>query len=222
MCQDRPESHRSSAPRAVYMILAIVLTLGLTGCTGTLFASSEPAMKNYVLEARIEPRQAANSSGGVLVVALPRAQPGFNTQLIAYTETPLAIDYYTKSEWVDSPPMMLAPLVEDAIADTGVFQAVVIPPSPSPGDVRLEIDIIRLQQEFMTSPSQVRFTLRAKLFDVPTGDVLGTQLFEAVETAPSENAYGGVQAANRAVKRILEQLTDFVIASAPKKGSRRA
>jgi cholesterol transport system auxiliary component len=157
-----------------------------------------------------------------LVVALPRAQPGFDTQLIAYTETPLAIDYYTKSEWVDSPAMMLAPLVEDAIADTGAFQAVVIPPSPSPGDVRLEIDIIRLQQEFMTTPSQVRLTLRAKLFDVRTGDVLGTQLFEAVEYAPSEDAYGGVQAANLGLKRILEQLTDFVVSNAPRKGGRRS
>jgi cholesterol transport system auxiliary component len=118
--------------------------------------------------------------------------------------------------------MMLAPLVEDAIADTGAFQAVVIPPSPSAGDVRLEIDIIRLQQEFMTTPSQVRMTLRAKLFDVRTGDVLGTQLFEAVETAPSEDAYGGVQAANLGLKRILEQLTDFVVSNAPRKGGRRS
>ena len=222
MCQDRPRSLRSRAPHAVYLILGIALMLGLNGCGGTLFGSSEPAMKSYVLEAKIEPRRAARPTAGVLVVALPRAQPGFNTQLIAYTETPLAIDYYTKSEWVDSPAMMLAPLVEDAIADTGAFQAVVIPPSPSPGDVRLEIDIIRLQQEFMTTPSQVRLTLRAKLFDVRTGDVLGTQLFEAVETAPSEDAYGGVQASNVALKRVLEQLTDFVVSNAPQQRGRRS
>jgi cholesterol transport system auxiliary component len=34
--------------------------------------------------------------------------------------------------------------------------------------------------------------------------------FEAVEDAPSEDAYGGVQAANRAIAAILNQLASWL------------
>jgi cholesterol transport system auxiliary component len=57
--------------------------------------------------------------------------------------------------------------------------------------------------------------LRAQLIDVASLRVLSTQLFEAVEIAPSENAYGGVQAANIALGRLLGELADFVLATMP-------
>jgi len=68
---------------------------------------------------------------------------------------------------------------------------VVVPPVGVAVDLRLEIDIIRFQQEFLQQPSQVRLTLRAKLFDVASRHVLGTQIFEATAPALEENAYGG-------------------------------
>jgi cholesterol transport system auxiliary component len=36
------------------------------------------------------------------------------------------------------------------------------------------------------------------------------QTFEAIELAPSENAYGGVLAANRAVAALLDQMTSWL------------
>jgi hypothetical protein len=59
--------------------------------------------------------------------------------------------------------------------------------------------------------------VRAKLIDIPTDHVLGTQLFEIVEPAPSEDAYGGVQAANKAVQRLLGELQEFALRYAPEK-----
>jgi hypothetical protein len=35
--------------------------------------------------------------------------------------------------------------------------------------------------------------------------------FEEAETAPSEDAYGGVIAANRALQRMLARLVDFCV-----------
>lgn len=84
-----------------------------------------------------------------------------------------------------------------------------------PVDLRLDINLIRLQQEFFQQPSQVRVTLRAKLIDVASSHILSTQLFEAVEPAPSEDAAGGVQAANLAVARLLREVTEFVLNHMP-------
>ena len=86
--------------------------------------------------------------------------------------------------------------------------------SAAAGDLRLDTEIIRLQHEFLTRPSQVRFTLRAHLVDNRTRRVLASREFEAVAPAASENPYGGVVAANRAVQTVLEDLAAFCAESA--------
>ena len=54
-------------------------------------------------------------------------------------------------------------------------------------------------------------TLRAQLVDLGTQRVVASRLFDIREAAPSEDAYGGVLAANRAVPRLLEELVAFCI-----------
>jgi cholesterol transport system auxiliary component len=55
----------------------------------------------------------------------------------------------------------------------------------------------------------VRFTLRAQLIDVDARRVLASAEFDETEAAPSDDPYGGVLAANRALGRLLERLAAF-------------
>jgi cholesterol transport system auxiliary component len=82
-------------------------------------------------------------------------------------------------------------------------------PSNAAGDLRLDTEIIRLQQDFRTRPSTVRFTLRATLIDQKTRRVDSWREFDNSVPAGSEDSYGGVVAANRAVQITLENLGDF-------------
>ena len=41
--------------------------------------------------------------------------------------------------------------------------------------------------------------------------MLGTQVFEAVEPAPSEDANGAARAANAAVQKVLDQMVRFTL-----------
>ena len=173
--------------------------------------ASAPSINTYVLTASTTESPMSQTNSGVLLVAQPRAEPGFDTALIAYTKSPFTLDYYTKSSWVDTPAQMLMPLIIHAMENSRAFKAVLSLPTPVEGNFRLETNLIRLQQEFLQKPSRARLTLRAKLIDTVTNQVLGIQLFEVTAVAPSEDAYGGVQAANVAVKRILEKLTNFVL-----------
>ena len=77
--------------------------------------------------------------------------------------------------------------------------------------MRVDVDVIRLQQEFMTQPSRVRLMARIKVVDLKSGHVLGTQVFEAVEPAPSEDANGAARAANAAVRKVLDQMVRFAL-----------
>ena len=197
--------------RFIIPVLILVELLFQTGCTTTILQSSSSSVATYLLDVQVDHLPTVKTTGKVLLVSQPKAQPGYTTRNIVYTKTPLTLSFYSKSEWADTPAQMLIPLIVRAVEKSGAFRAVLTAPGQAIGDLRLETDIVRLQHEFFEQPSQVRLLLRAKLFDAQTREVLATRLFEAVKPAPSENAYGGVQAANEAVRQVLEKMIIFII-----------
>jgi cholesterol transport system auxiliary component len=107
---------------------------------------------------------------------------------------------------------MLGPLLTQALERSGGFRTVVQAPTVVAADVRVNAELIRLQQDFTTRPSRADVTLRVQLVDVRARRVVATKLFEADENASSEDAYGGVAAANAALARVLVQVVDFCFA----------
>ena len=157
-----------------------------------------------------------------LIVSPPHAAAGFDSPHIVYVRQASQLERYAHNDWVDTPARMLAPLIVAAIEQGGAFRAVVQTPSTAAGDLRLETEVLRLQHEFLGTPSRVRFTLRAYLVDNVTRRVLASREFEAIAAAPSEDAYGGVMAANEAVRSVLEGLAAFCVETAASKWTRSA
>ena len=89
--------------------------------------------------------------------------------------------------------------------------------SAVPADLRLNTELIHLQQNFMTRPSHVDLALRAQLIDVRSKRVIASRLFDETENAPSDDAYGGVTAANSALQRVLEQIAEFCVVESDRK-----
>ena len=188
-----------------------VLAMLVAGCA----ALQPPRMESpalYLLDARPAATAKRPQRDLVLAVNPPTARPGFDTPQIAYVRQPHKLDFYVKNRWADTPSRMLAPLLAQALEQDGSFRAVVRTTNPVPADLRLDTELIRLQHDFTTQPSRVKLTLRAQLYDVKGKKVLAVREFDAAESAPSEDAYGGVIAANRALERVLAQLTDFCAA----------
>ena len=145
-----------------------------------------------------------------LIINPPHAAAGFDSQRIIYVREPHKLEYFAHSEWVEPPARMLGPLLVAAIERSGAFRAVVLTPGAAAGDWRLDTEIIRLQHEFQTRPSRVRFTLRATLVDDRTRRVIAVREFESSIAATSDDPYGGVVAANRAVQGALIDLSLFL------------
>ncbi|HEX5698840.1 MAG TPA: ABC-type transport auxiliary lipoprotein family protein [Rhodoferax sp.] len=215
-----------TSPRLVRVALTSLALAALAACSA-LQPSATPAMTYYSLNTTPQPASVVDkalpapaitaSGASTLLINPPHAAAGFDSPRIIYLREPHKLEYFALSRWVEPPARMLGPLLVAAIEKTGAFRAVVLMPGAASGELRLDTDIIRLQHEFQTSPSQVRLTLRATLVDDKTRRMLAWQEFEALEPASSEDTYGGVLAANRAVQRVADQLAGFLAtkASAP-------
>ncbi|MDP3539459.1 MAG: ABC-type transport auxiliary lipoprotein family protein [Azonexus sp.] len=192
------------------------LLLALLGACGVLEASREPQPAFYSLYGARPAAHPASTppvpwsiTAPTLIVNPPHAAAGFDSQRIIYTREPHQLQYFAHSEWVDTPARMIAPSIVAALEDTGAFRAVVLTPSAAAGDLRLNVEILRLQHEFASSPSRVRFTLRAYMVDNETRQVIAWREFDETVVAGQDNPYGGVVAANAAVKKVMERLASF-------------
>jgi len=189
----------------VMLNLAGMLLLG--GCT-VLQPAKSTSMSTYALEAQFD--NAGISAGDqTLLVTTPGARPGFDSRHMVYTKKPHELEFFTQNQWVESPAHMLAPLLVQVLESSGKYRAVVTTRSAASADLRLDTEIIRLQHEFITRPSQVHLTVRAQLIDMQGKRVLATQEFDVTEAATSDDPYGGVIATNRAVKTMLIKIAEF-------------
>ena len=191
----------------------VMLLLVTSACTMVRQVPPEPTV--YLLTAVGDPTPVIMPRDAVLRIAIPRAEPGFESDGMVYTETPAALYVYRESRWADVPAQMLTPLLVDTLERSGAFRAIVTQPGSGRADYQLEVRLLRLQQEFYTTPSQVRLGLRASLIDVSHRQVVASRTFHTLQPAPTDNAYGGVQAANAAVAELLAEVADFVVRSLP-------
>lgn len=208
-------THPQTMARACRFIGITMTALTLHACSA-LRPAATPATDFYLLDSTAVHASSpapttvpANRLGPTLMVNPPVAAAGFDSPRIIYMHKAHQLAYFAHSEWVDPPARMLGPLVVTAMAHTGAFGAVVLTPGAATGAWRLDTEIIRLQHEFMTQPSRVRFTLRATLVDDKSRKVLAWREFDGYATATSEDPAGGVVAANRVVQTVLSAMASF-------------
>jgi cholesterol transport system auxiliary component len=192
------------------LILVIISLLPTGGCVRLRSPVGQaPAM--YLLEANLEsvPRQPKSPSAPVAAVAVPNsAAPGYDTNQMAYMRHTSQLEYYTASRWVDTPVRMLTPLLVKALEQQGVYRAVVSAPAPVKSDYLINLEMIRLLQEFTGPDSRMRLTLQVEVID-REGLVLASRLYDVTEPADSPDAVGGVLAANRLLERLLPEIATF-------------
>lgn len=197
---------------AVARVACCLTGVALYGCS--LGPAETTPVRTYLLDPSfaaktISPKPVQNNA--TLLISLPKAQPGFETPRMAYLLRQHELSYYAFNQWVDTPGRMMLRLLAQAMEATGLWRAVVQAPSPIRAEYRLDCDNLILEQQFF-SRGRVRLGLRAQLIDVKRQSVMGVRNFEVFEDSLSEDAYGGVVAANKASAKLLDALTDWVAA----------
>lgn len=204
-----------SRPGKIVRSLVLVLVMLINACA--LGPSENSAPRTYFLNPEISwknpPGHGATFDGAVLLISQPKAQAGFDSARMAYLLRPHELSYYAFNQWADAPARMLQQIMVENLDKTGHWRAVLQAPSAVPANYRLDTDNLILEQQFFSRPSRIRLALRAQLVAVDKSAILATRHFELFETAPSDDPYGGVQAANRATEKLLTEMSDWLHAT---------
>ena len=202
-------------------LLLAACSAGVAGCSGTLLPKPPAAPARHLLDtgavagpaaaAATPQRPPAGASSGALalLVALPRAAPGYGSARMLYQQQPHELQAFAYNEWVDTPAQMLAPLLVRVLQDSGAFAVVLLAPTSAVAGLRLETELIRLHQDFSARPSRLRLTLRAVLLDTRTRQAIAWREFDESVAATSDDPAGGVLAAQQAVQRVLASVAAF-------------
>ena len=215
-----PHRGRRYAVLTVLNVLTVLSAFaGLTslaGCSGSLLPKPPAPPTRFTLDAAAAAAVAREAAAGApaLVVAVPRAAPGFDSARMVYLRQPQQLEAFAFHEWVDTPARMLVPLLVRTLQASGGFSAVLQAPSVASGTWRLETELIRLQQDFSSAPSQVRLTLRAVLLDTASRQVIAWREFDETVPAATDDPAGGAAAAHQASQRVLAALATFCAAQA--------
>ena len=189
----------------------IALLSAISACS-ILGPVKTQAITTYALSTDINVNSTVAKSGGSenLWVNMPRANPGYGTDRMAYVTKPYEMNYFTKNAWVQPPAKMLQPLIADAMQASGRFHAVIMAPVFVNYHYQLDTQLLKLQQEFSGIHSLERFEINAQLIRTSDQKIMATHNFVYSIPVTEQTPYGGVLAANQAVKQWLIDLQRFV------------
>lgn len=197
-------------PRLVLLATMVLLT----GCSGLLPAPPQEPTHLYQLQLETPLTRVSSTPEaqrhGVVMVEQPQAAAGYSTTAMAYRRAPWEIHYYSQSRWVDNPAPMLREVLISALNEAGPFHSALETPSGIAVGYSLRTEVLRLEQDFSNAPpSRERLVVRVKLVDLARGVLLANRVLDLSATAPTDDAHGGVVAANAALKQLAAEVVEL-------------
>lgn len=188
--------------------LFVVLSILLTAC----MPAHSTLQAKYTL-ANIQAKHIQGNRNNItLLVSMPSAGPGLDSWQMLYRTYPYQLNAFADNRWVAPPAQLLMPLLAQSIRNTGCFRAVVTPPVSGTVTYVLNTELLAFHQEFLgKTNSRFRLTLQASVVNAVTSQIIASQYFSTVVPAPANTPYGGVFAANQAVKYLFPQIAEFVV-----------
>lgn len=167
----------------------------------------------YTLDAYSTKKITRSPTNINLLVSLPEAVSGLQTEQMQYTKNPHELNSFSKNSWASPPASMLYPLIIQSLQQSGYFHAILSGAYADEGDYRLDTQLLELQQNFLKRPSTITLAAKITLTDAKSNKVVASKTFREKLSCPFESPYGGVIAANRASANLTAFITKFAVAN---------
>jgi cholesterol transport system auxiliary component len=174
------------------------LSMVLAGCVGT---GNVPPVQYYVL-GNGEPSavaQRASEARRVLLVNPTTVSAFYDTQRLAYSRAEGQRAYYQFAAWTERPGRALSELLMQRLGASSTTSGV-------RGDLVLHTRLDELYHDAASTPGAVRIALTAELVDASGRRIGERRRFAHSAATSAQNAPAAVEAANRAVSEVLDEI----------------
>lgn len=152
-----------------------------------------------------------------LTVDVPIAEAGLNNSRIALKHNALSLEYYARSAWTDTAPLMVQTLIVESFENTGRIVAVGRQSIVLRGDYQLITELREFQAEYGdgAAPPTVRVRINAKLVRMPQRVIVASHTVESLQPASNGSLEAVVDAFDEALGKVLKRLVDWCLTSVP-------
>ncbi|MES2218144.1 MAG: ABC-type transport auxiliary lipoprotein family protein [Pseudomonadota bacterium] len=190
-----------------YFKILIGCCLLLTGCS--VFSPVTPVSNMTYVVNTVPAVPVHQRHGGSIFVAEPATVSIYNTTDMAYSTYRYQIGFFVKSSWAATPAQMLQPLIVQTLQNTKHFSSVNSAIGVGQSTYMLNTQLLQFQQDFTSGQNIFRLHARLLLISSATNHLIASKDISIAIPASQNTPYGGVVAANMAVRDMLAELARF-------------
>ena len=191
---------------------SLLLLFALPGCSGLVnLPGSGPAPDLYDLTPKSSFAPESPAVNVQLVIEVPTAPRGLDTDRIALRPAPTQLQYFAGSRWSDRAPKMVQTLLVESFENSGKIVAVGPQAVGLRSDYVLKTDLREFQAEYFKpdTPPEIRVRLNLKLIKMPDARIVASQNFERVIAAPGNNTIDIVNSFDEALGKVLRRSVEW-------------
>ena len=202
-------------------LLAIGAAILLAGCGGIL--SEPPQRKLYQLKAPVSFTAPLRHSSAQLLLALPNAPAGLDTERIALSRAPMSLDYFADAQWADRAPLLVQTALLDGFEKSGALPAVGRDSAGLRADFILETDLRDFAAAYDSpgGPPRVTVAFNVKLIKIPERKIIAQKSVARQQPAAADTIPEIVRAFDAALGGAVEEAVRWAVAQ-PALSSARA
>jgi cholesterol transport system auxiliary component len=184
---------------------AIAAALLAAGCGGIF--SDTPRRPLYQLKPALTFGAPMRPIAAQLLVALPSAPAGLDTNRVALSRSAMSLDYYADAEWSDSAPLLVQGALVDAFEKSGAFPSVGRDSAGLRADFILETDLRDFTAVYDSPNAAPRVTvaLTLKLIKIPDRKIVAQHTVLRQQPAAGTAIPDIIQAFNGALAGAVEE-----------------
>lgn len=199
---------------SIRIVIVGAMVAAIAGCGS--FGSQEP-QRYYVLDAAPANAGAAKTPrASSLLVAPTTASSFYETQEMVFSRAPGMRAYYQYHTWTERPGRRMTELLVMRLEREGLFKTVATAVSGVQGNLVLNTHLAEFYHDAASPPGSVKVTITAELMEPGRRVLLARRTFDRSAPAVTYDAPGAVQAFNKAIGAMLDDISAWVDDAAPR------
>ena len=198
--------------RVVAAALSILGIVALGGCSIPIPGQGE-APKLYTLSPKSTFDKALPRANWQLVVDVPVAAGGLNTNRIALQTKPIEMQYYALAQWTETAPQMVQTLLVESFENTAKIVAVGRQAIGLRSDFNLKSELREFQAEYRDGAKEptIRVRVNAKVIRQPQRAIIASRNFEQRIASRSGAMDDVVIAFDEALGKVLKEIVEWTL-----------